>query len=116
MLQKGQCSLIQELMLYKFELGYYTTEITATIRSAKVEGTVDCSTVTSWFKKFCLDCKNLNYQVSSNRPKSMDCLAVLQVKEKNPMISTQRILGEFGISQSCVVHYLHNLFKSIQSC
>ena len=35
---------------------------------AKSEGTVDHSTVTSWSKKFCSGCKNLDDQARSGRP------------------------------------------------
>ena len=38
-----QCSLIQELMLDKFELGYNATEVTKKIYYAKDEGAVDRS-------------------------------------------------------------------------
>ena len=31
-------------------------------------------------------------------------------------ISTHRVLGELGISQSSVVHHLHVLSKSVQNC
>ena len=47
----------------------------------KVKGAVDYSTVTRWFKKFPLDCKNLEDQAKSSRPKSMD--SMLQAIEAN---------------------------------
>ena len=43
---KVQCRLIQELMLYKFKLGYYTMVATKNICRVKGEDTVDHSTVT----------------------------------------------------------------------
>ena len=72
-----QCSLIQEFMLYIFELGHSTTKATKNICRAKCEGAVDHSTVTRWFKKFCLGCKNLNDQARSSRPKTMDSKVTL---------------------------------------
>ena len=57
-----QCSLIQELMLYKFKLGYNTAETNKNVCFAKGEDTVNHSTVISWVKKFCSGCKNFNYQ------------------------------------------------------
>ena len=53
-----QYNLIWELILYKFEL-CYALKITKNICYAKGEGTLDHSTVTSWFKKLPLCCKNL---------------------------------------------------------
>ena len=44
-------------MLYNFELSHIVTE------AIKDEDIVDYSTVTRWFKKFCLGYKNLNTQV-----------------------------------------------------
>ena len=46
----------------------------------------------------------------------MDSKAVFQAKEVNPVSSTWRVSGEFGISHSSVVHHLHDLGKSIWSC
>ena len=54
-----QHSLIWEFMLYKFKLGHNAMKAAKNI-CAKDEGAVDHSTVTRWFKKFCLGCKNLN--------------------------------------------------------
>ena len=45
-----QCSLIWEIMLYKFELGHNTVKATKNICYGKGEGAVDLSTVTRWFK------------------------------------------------------------------
>ena len=70
-----QCCLNWELMLYKFELSYNTMEATKNICYAKDEGTVDHSTVTRWFKKFCSGCNKLNDWVKSGMPKTV---AVLQ--------------------------------------
>ena len=61
-------SLILELMLNKFELGYNTTEATKKI-CVKGEGAIDFSRATRWFKKICSGCKNLN-QERSGRPKT----------------------------------------------
>ena len=47
-----QLSLIQELMFYKYKLGYNTAEATTNICCAKHKGTVDHSTETRWFKNF----------------------------------------------------------------
>ena len=45
----------------------------------------------------------------------MDSEGMLQAFEANPASSTQRISGELNISQSIVVHHLHDLCKSIWS-
>ena len=48
-------------MLYKFELDHNTVvETTKNICYIKGEGAIDHSTVTRWFKKFFLGCKNHN--------------------------------------------------------
>ena len=60
-----QCNLIQELMLYKLELGHNIMNVTKNICCAKDEDAVDKSTVTRWSKKFCSGCKNLDNQARS---------------------------------------------------
>ena len=55
-----QHSLIWELILYKFELCHNTAESTKDIYCVKHKMSVDDSTVTGWFRKFGLGCKNLN--------------------------------------------------------
>ena len=102
-------------MLYKFKLGYNTLETTKNIFCAKGEGTND-HTVSRWFKKFCSDCKNHNKQPSSGRNKTVDFKIGLKGIEANPASSTQRVLSEFGISQSSVAHHLLNPSESFQSC
>ena len=62
----------------ELELGHNTTEATKNIHHVKCEGTVDYSTVTRLFKKFCLGCKNLNNKAKSNRPKTIDFKDELQ--------------------------------------
>ena len=93
-----QHSLIQELLLYKFELGHKATEATKNICCAKDEGTVGHSMVTRWFKKFCFRCQNLDDQARSSRPKTMDSEAMLQARETNLVSSIRRVSGELGIS------------------
>ena len=81
-----QCSLIQEIMLYKFELGHNAMETTKNIYCMKDENTVHYRL----FKKFCLGCKNLDSQVRSGRPKIIDSQGILQIKEANLVSSTQK--------------------------
>ena len=64
-----QCRLIQELILYKFEVGQKVTEATKNICFMKVEGVVDQSSATRGLKKFFLGCKNLNDEVMSENLK-----------------------------------------------
>ena len=52
-------NLIWKLLLFEFELGHNAVASTKNICSGKVEGLDDPSTVTRWFKKFFLGCKNL---------------------------------------------------------
>ena len=95
-----QYSLIQELRLYKFELGHNTTESTKNICCAKDEGAIDHSAVTRWFKKFYLGFKNLNNQTRPGRPKSIDSEVVLQAIEINLVSRTGRVSGKHSISHS----------------
>ena len=67
-----QCSLIQGVILYEFELGDNAAEVSKNISYAMGEGTVNHCTVTRSFKEFCLGCKNLDDQVGSGRPKGVD--------------------------------------------
>ena len=110
-----QQSLIQQLMLYKFELGRNAIEAAKNISCVKGESAVDHSTVTGWFKKFHSGCKNLNKQARSGGPKTVDSKAIFEDIEPNLANSTWRVSGKFSISQSSVVHHLHNLSKSLHS-
>ena len=90
-------SVIQELMLYMFELGYNAAEATKNICCAKGEGTVDHSTVNGWFKKFQPGCKNPDDQGRSGRPKTVDFEASKPERQ---------VALKLSISQSSVVHLL----------
>ena len=75
-------------------------EATENFSRAKGNGTVDRSTVTRWFKKFRSSGKNLDDQARLSKPKNVDSETVLQAIEANPAISTRRVSGEVGTSQS----------------
>ena len=111
-----QCSQIEKLMLYKFELGYNAMKASKNICCMKNEGKVDHSTITRWFMKFCLDCKSLDNQEKSGRSKTVDFKAILHAIEATPVNSICRVLGKLIISQSSVVCHLHNPNKIIWSC
>ena len=65
---------------------------------AKGKCAVDHSTVTKWFKKFCICCKKLNDHTRSGRPKSVDSEVRLQAIEANPANSTWKVSGKFSLS------------------
>ena len=89
-------NIIQQLMIYEFELKHNTTEANKTICCAKDEGAVDSSTVTRWLKKFRSGCKNLYDLTRPGRPKTENSEPVLQAIEANPMSSSRRVSGELG--------------------
>ena len=93
-----QHSLIQELMVYEFEMDHNTAEATKNICCAKGEGAIDHDSVSSGFKKFCSGYKTLDDQKRSGRPKVIDTDAVLQAIESNLMSNFQRVSGELGFS------------------
>ena len=66
-------------------------EATKDIYCGKSEDTVEHSTVTKWFKKFCSGWKNLDNQVISDKHKTVNSEAVLQKIEANPVSSPWRI-------------------------
>ena len=101
-----KCSLIWEVMFYEFKNDHNTArEATKNICCERSKGTIDYSTVTRCFKKFCSGCKNLDNLTKSGRPKTVDSEAVLETIEPFPV----RVSGELVISQFIVVHHLHNL-------
>ena len=51
----------------------------------------------------------------SDKAKTVDSEAVLQIIGVNPARSTRRVSGVFGILQSSVVGHLHNIGKGIRS-
>ena len=105
-----QCSPIRELIIYKFKLGYKTMKATKNIYCAKVENAFDFSVLTIWFMKFRSGYKNLDDQARSSRSKTVD--SVLQDMEINQARNTQRVSGEFSMSQSS---HLFNISKNNQS-
>ena len=80
-----QRKLIQELMLNVFKLDHNALEATKNVCYAKGESAVDLCTVTRWFKKFHLSCKNVTDQAKSGWSKIMESEVVLQVIEANPV-------------------------------
>ena len=110
-----QYSLIQELILYEFELGHNSAETTKYICCAEAEHTVDQSTIARGFKKFSQVARISTIrqgQVGQN-PGFQGCAANYK---NNSVSSTWRVSGVLSILQTNVVHHLHNLSKSIQSC
>ena len=103
-----KCCLIQEFMFYKFKLRNKIIKISKKICFVKGEGTVDHSTVSRWFKKFCSACKTLDNQAKSDEPKSMD-------SEANLAVEIQIISIELGIWLFSVVCHLHNVSKRVWS-
>ena len=79
---------------------------------AKGEGAVDNIS----FKKFCPSFKNVDNQARSGRPKTIDSDSVLPAMETNLASNTWRVSGNLSFTQSSVIHYLHDLDKSIQIC
>ena len=66
-------------MLYKFELGRNPAKAAKNICCMKGESAVYHSAVTKRFKKFYWDCKNLDDQTRSARPKTVDSEVVLSI-------------------------------------
>ena len=108
---------------------YNAAEANKNICCAKYDGAVDHILVTRWLKKFLSDCKNLNDQTRSVRPKGIEdtrlvvALEVYQASSAShnsvwfvsfttlayPVSSIRRVSGELSISQSSVVRLLHDL-------
>ena len=66
-------------------------EATWNISCEKDEGTVDNSTVTRWFKKFCSGCKNLDDHTNSGKHKTMTSEALIQDIKGYWMNHTRRV-------------------------
>ena len=71
---------------------------TKNIHCMKGKGTIDYSTVTKWFKKFCLGCKNLDDQAKSGKPKTVNFKAMLKAIKAKLASNTQKVSGELSIS------------------
>ena len=108
-----QCSLIWEL--YEFKVSHNATETTKNSCCVKCEVAIDHSTVTRWLKKFCSGCKKLDHSARSGRAENVDSEAMFQAIEANSLWCTWEISGKFGISQSSLDCYFHDLGKSMQS-
>ena len=97
-----QRSQIWELTLYEFEAGHNATKATKNIYCGKGDGVVDISKVTWLLKKVFSDCKCLNYQARSDKPKTVDSNTVLHAIEVNPASSTCRVSSELDILEKVV--------------
>ena len=75
-------------MIYEFELGYNSVEVTKSLYYVKGEGAVDNSTVRRWFIEFRSGCKCHNSQAVLGRSKSGDSESVLQAIDANLVRST----------------------------
>ena len=67
-------------------------------------------------QKISLRSKNLDSQVRSSRPKTVDSEAVLQAIVANSASITWRVSGDQDISLSSMVRHLYDQSNSIQSC
>ena len=99
-------------MFYEFKLGHNTMEANKNICCIKEKTTINHSTLTRWFKKFCSDCMNPDDQLWSSRPKTMDLEAMPQVILTNSPNSTGRVSGDLGILLSNEDYHIPNLRKA----
>ena len=81
---------IRQLMIYGFKLGHDAAEVTKNLFCVKGERADYHWTVTKWFMKFCLGCKDLDNQARSARPKTEDSETMLQDIDANQVSRTQR--------------------------
>ena len=86
-------------MPYKFECGHNATE--ATESCTKGEGTVDHNTVTRWFKKVCLSCKNLDDQARLGRLEKVAFETMLQATEVNQASNTHKVPDDLDVIVWC---------------
>ena len=104
-----QRSLILKLMIYEFQRGHNAAAATKNICCEKDKSVDGQSTLTRWLKKICLDSENLDDQVRSVRPKTLDSEAVFQAIEVNLASNPWRVSDKLGFSQTSVVGRLHDL-------
>ena len=97
-------------MPFDFDPGHKAAEATTKFCCTKSEDAVHLNI--KCFKKLYSACKDIDYQAKTNRPKSVDCEAVLRGVERS---STRRVSGSIKISRSSVVHHLHYVIKCIGS-
>ena len=57
---------------------------------------------------------NFDYQVKLGGSKTVDSEIVFQAIEANLVSNTRRVSGELSISQSSVVHHLHDFSKNLR--
>ena len=80
-LMNNKSSLIREHLLYEFEVDFNAAEASKKIGVTQREDAVDHSTLSRWFKKFHLSCKNVDDQVNLGRLKNVNVQPVLQAIE-----------------------------------
>ena len=103
--------LIQEVRLYQFELCHNVTKATKNICCGNSEGAV-----TRLIIKFLSDCKKLDDQWRSVKPKTVGSEVVFHAIKANSESSTKRVSGELSISQFKVARHIHNLGKNTRGC
>ena len=90
-------------------MGYNVANATKNISCTKGEDAVDQSTVTRWFKKFCLGCKSL---IDQARPAWILRLCFMLWKQILQMVLRGYQVSLVSHSPSAVCHF-HNLSKNI---
>ena len=114
-----QSSLMNNLMFYVFKLGCNTTKATENTFWAKGEGAVDYNTVTRWFKKFYLGCKNLDDQTRSGMSITVYSEVILQAIKASLTSSTLRILTNLAFHSTMwfvTFTTLAKIFRAAKSC
>ena len=77
-------SQIQKIMLHEYEQSNNIVETIKNICCLKGDCAIDHCKVTRWFKKFCLEYKNLENLTSSDRLTTMDSKNILLAIAANP--------------------------------
>uniref|UniRef100_A0A914EJP4 Mos1 transposase HTH domain-containing protein n=1 Tax=Acrobeloides nanus TaxID=290746 RepID=A0A914EJP4_9BILA len=103
--------VIQELLKYKYELGYNAKEATRNINRAKK---VDYATAKRWYSKFRSGKLDVADKKRSGRSREVDRVAVVNAVEAHPSMTLRMLADDFDCHHSEIAKILHEaeFFKS----